>query len=114
MYNKVETYNSEPANPTKTAVLILLDIFGVNINSKLLADDFASNGFLTLIPDLFPGDQVDFGDLMSGKIELSQYIRFMVFVSFQSSRTFYKSYLAFTAICSDLSHGAICLCTQTG
>jgi dienelactone hydrolase len=47
-------------------------MFGVNINSKLLADDFASNGFLTLIPDLFPGDQVDFGDLMVGKIELSQ------------------------------------------
>jgi dienelactone hydrolase len=36
-------------------------------NSQLLADDFASNGYLTVIPDIFagdPGDPLIFGDYL--------------------------------------------------
>jgi dienelactone hydrolase len=32
------------------------DLFGIYNNSKLVADDFASNGYLTIIPDIFLGD----------------------------------------------------------
>ncbi|KAF8211097.1 dienelactone hydrolase family-domain-containing protein [Mycena galopus ATCC 62051] len=40
-------------------VLFLTDIFGLaRVNSKLLADDYARNGFKTITPDLFNGDLV--------------------------------------------------------
>jgi dienelactone hydrolase len=38
--------------------LILSDALGIYHDSKLIADDFASRGYLTLIPDLFEGDAV--------------------------------------------------------
>ncbi|KAH8768344.1 hypothetical protein F5883DRAFT_604103 [Diaporthe sp. PMI_573] len=41
-----------------TAILFLSDIMGVWQNSKLLADEFAAAGYLTLLVDLFNGDPV--------------------------------------------------------
>lgn len=38
------------------ALLIATDIFGIWQNSKLIADQLAANGYLTLIVDLFNGD----------------------------------------------------------
>ncbi|KAH7027940.1 putative cytoplasm protein [Microdochium trichocladiopsis] len=40
------------------AVLYLADIFGIWQNSKLVADQYAANGYLCVIPDLFNGDQL--------------------------------------------------------
>ncbi|GBE86617.1 Protein AIM2 [Sparassis crispa] len=41
-------------------ILFLTDAFGIPlINNRLLADDFARNGFKTIIPDLFNGDPID-------------------------------------------------------
>ncbi|KAJ7164510.1 dienelactone hydrolase [Mycena filopes] len=41
-------------------VLLLTDVFGIIfINNLLMADDFARNGFKTIMPDLFNGDPVD-------------------------------------------------------
>ncbi|KAK9476227.1 dienelactone hydrolase [Lipomyces japonicus] len=52
-------YVAEPAagkSATK-AILYLTDIFGLPItNHKLIADQFAGRGFLTLVPDLFNDD----------------------------------------------------------
>ncbi|CAK5268067.1 unnamed protein product, partial [Mycena citricolor] len=42
------------------AILFLTDVFGLPlVNNKLLADDFARNGFKTYVPDLFAGDSVN-------------------------------------------------------
>ncbi|KAI2633432.1 dienelactone hydrolase [Xylaria nigripes] len=49
-------------DPAKThkdaAILYLPDVIGIWQNSKLMADQFAANGYLTLIIDLFNGDPV--------------------------------------------------------
>ncbi|CAI6091355.1 unnamed protein product [Clonostachys chloroleuca] len=37
-------------------LLLIPDVFGISLNSKLLADMFADEGFTTLIPDFFNGD----------------------------------------------------------
>ncbi|KAF7317665.1 Dienelactone hydrolase endo-1,3,1,4-beta-D-glucanase [Mycena kentingensis (nom. inval.)] len=49
-------------------VLFLTDIFGLElVNSKLLADDFAANGFRTIIPDYLNGDPVPADAMGPGK-----------------------------------------------
>ncbi|KAF8987854.1 dienelactone hydrolase [Cyathus striatus] len=45
--------------PKDKVVLYISDLFGAQfINAQLLADDFAQNGFKTIIPDYFDGDPV--------------------------------------------------------
>ncbi|EZG86501.1 dienelactone hydrolase family protein [Gregarina niphandrodes] len=45
-------------------VLIASDVFGLGlVNTKLLADSYAGNGFLTWVPDLFEGDAVRVTDM---------------------------------------------------
>ena len=40
----------------KTAILYLPDVIGIWQNSKLMADQFAANGYYTVVVDLFNGD----------------------------------------------------------
>ncbi|KAJ6558375.1 Alpha/Beta hydrolase protein [Mycena capillaripes] len=57
----IECYIATPTIPyPKERVLIFLtDIFGLALpNNRLLADDFARNGFKTIVPDLFSGDPI--------------------------------------------------------
>ncbi|EIW79010.1 alpha beta-hydrolase [Coniophora puteana RWD-64-598 SS2] len=59
--NGVETYISTPSTkyPEHKALLFLTNVFGIPLKeNKLLADDFARNGFKTVVPDLFNGDPV--------------------------------------------------------
>ncbi|OJD16561.1 hypothetical protein AJ78_03298 [Emergomyces pasteurianus Ep9510] len=42
------------AKPEK-AIIILTDILGLADNTKFVADDYASRGYLTVVPDLFGG-----------------------------------------------------------
>jgi dienelactone hydrolase len=43
--------------PKDKAILYLPDVYGLQlINAKLMADDFAANGFKTIIPDYLNGD----------------------------------------------------------
>ncbi|KAI0339413.1 alpha/beta-hydrolase [Trametopsis cervina] len=62
----VDCYVSTPTGdyPKDKVILFLTDVFGIPlINNKLLADDFARNGFKTVIPDILNGDPiVNFGD----------------------------------------------------
>ncbi|KAK7943857.1 Hydrolase [Apiospora aurea] len=55
-----EAYLATPpagvAQAQDTAILYLPDVIGIWQNSKLMADQFAANGYLTLIIDLFNGD----------------------------------------------------------
>ncbi|KAH9893553.1 alpha/beta-hydrolase [Cubamyces lactineus] len=55
----IECYVATPAGDydKSKVVLFLTDVFGIPlVNNKLLADDFARNGFRTVMPDLFNGD----------------------------------------------------------
>lgn len=61
MAGKHDAYLAEPTPERRhkdTAILFLSDIMGVWQNSKLLADEFAAAGYLTLLVDLFNGDPV--------------------------------------------------------
>lgn len=49
----------EEVYPKDTVVLFLSDVFGIElVNNKLLADDFARNGWKVVIPDLYNGDPI--------------------------------------------------------
>ena len=51
----MSTYITGPKK-SKTAVLYLTDVFGIQLSqNKLLADSFGRAGFLTVMPDLFQG-----------------------------------------------------------
>ncbi|KAI0676103.1 alpha/beta-hydrolase [Trametes maxima] len=55
----IESYVAVPEGdyPKDKVVLFLSDIFGIPlVNNKLLVDDFARNGFRTIMPDLFNGE----------------------------------------------------------
>lgn len=40
-------------------VLLIPDVFGIWQNNQLIADQFAANGYTTIIPDIFNGDPLD-------------------------------------------------------
>ncbi|MCJ1339590.1 hypothetical protein MMC09_004880 [Bachmanniomyces sp. S44760] len=51
------TYVARPSKPSTTALLFCTDVIGhVFTNAQLIADQFAANGYLTVMPDLFHGD----------------------------------------------------------
>ena|SRR5882757_9292943 len=54
----VDAYVAYPnGDSTTNALLLLTDILGFEfINTRLVADQFASNGYLVVVPDLFHGD----------------------------------------------------------
>ncbi|TBU40752.1 dienelactone hydrolase endo-1,3,1,4-beta-D-glucanase [Dichomitus squalens] len=55
----VECYTATPTGdyPKDKVVLFFTDVFGIPlVNNKLLVDDFARNGYRTIMPDLFQGD----------------------------------------------------------
>lgn len=52
----------------------MTDIFGIFPNAQLLADEFANAGYLTVIPDLFQGDQIKVADMESGKANLPAWL----------------------------------------
>ena len=48
-----EAYLSEPANGSGPGLVLLQEIFGINPFLRNMADQFASEGYVTLVPDLF-------------------------------------------------------------
>jgi len=61
---KIGNFDAYVAEPTgevvhkNTAILYLPDVIGIWQNSQLMADQFAANGYYTIIPDLFNGDPI--------------------------------------------------------
>lgn len=56
----VDTYFAYPASKsTDKAIIILPDVIGNRFtNVQLIADQFAANGYFTVIPDIFRGDAI--------------------------------------------------------
>ncbi|KAI1006533.1 hypothetical protein K3495_g1692 [Podosphaera aphanis] len=57
--DSIDIYTAEPSTSVahqNTAILILPDVIGIWQNSKLIADQFAANGYYTLLVDLYNGD----------------------------------------------------------
>ena len=71
----VPTYFARPASPNGNAILIFSDVFGpVYQNIQLMADDFAAQGYLTVVPDLFNGDPLSPEPFYSGKVDLPEWL----------------------------------------
>lgn len=58
----------------KKAIILISDVFGIVSNSQLLADYFARNGYLTVIPDIFAGDPLLLGDYEAGKVNFPEWL----------------------------------------
>jgi hypothetical protein len=72
--NSIETYVAEPTGRTKdAAILFITDVIGIWQNSQLMADQFAANGYYTIIPDLFNGDPLPINS--SQKITLMEWLQ---------------------------------------
>ena len=56
----VETYIARPKEPhPSVAILLITDVIGHRFNNaQLIADQFAVNGYLTFMPDMFFGDPI--------------------------------------------------------
>lgn len=46
-------YIAKPANPNGAALIVIQEIFGVNEVMRTLADHYAGQGYLAIVPDLF-------------------------------------------------------------
>ncbi|KAL3429925.1 dienelactone hydrolase [Aspergillus tetrazonus] len=76
---QIESFRAYIARPKASqkpgrAVIVLSDIFGIFRNNQLLADEFALNGYLAILPDLFDGDQITVGDYDAKKIDMAAWI----------------------------------------
>jgi dienelactone hydrolase len=66
-------YPKDNGSPER-AIILISDVFGIISNSQLLADDFARDGYLTVIPDIFAGDPLLFGDYEAGKVNFPEWL----------------------------------------
>jgi len=63
----IDTYFASPKDgKPDQAIIIVSDIFGIYPNSQLIADNFAANGWLTVIPDMFQGNPITDDEYNSG------------------------------------------------
>jgi len=68
----IECYVATPTidYPKDKVILYLSDVFGIPlINNRLLADDFARNGFKVVMPDILVGDPIADEELNSGNFD---------------------------------------------
>ncbi|KAJ7665611.1 alpha/beta-hydrolase [Mycena rosella] len=73
----IECYVATPTvdYPKDKALLFLTDAFGPHfINNKILADDFARNGFKTVVPDYLHGDAITEDAMNSGTFDLPKWL----------------------------------------
>lgn len=73
---KVDTYFARPAdNSTEKAIIIFGDIFGIYQNAKLVADNFAARGILTVVPDLLDGDTLSIEDYDNKNVDIPAWVK---------------------------------------
>ncbi|KAH8171132.1 dienelactone hydrolase family protein [Sarocladium implicatum] len=56
--NNISAYLAKASSPSSAAIILAPDVFGIWQNTKLIADELASRGYTTLMPDMFNGDQL--------------------------------------------------------
>jgi carboxymethylenebutenolidase len=65
-HGPIRGWRSEPAGPSRGAVLVIQEIFGVNAHIRSVADRLADAGFVALAPALFDivehGVELDYSD----------------------------------------------------
>ncbi|KAH7231228.1 uncharacterized protein BKA55DRAFT_524936 [Fusarium redolens] len=63
-----------PDKAKKFAILFLPDIMGIWKNSRLLSDEFASNGYLTLLLDTFNGDPLPVRAVVNDEVDIFKWL----------------------------------------
>jgi carboxymethylenebutenolidase len=51
--HKFSAYRAEPAGKPKGAIIVVMEIFGVNSHIKKVTDDYAADGYLAIAPAMF-------------------------------------------------------------
>ncbi len=51
--HKLSAYRAEPAGKPKGALIVVMEIFGVNSHIKKVADEYAADGYLAIAPAMF-------------------------------------------------------------
>lgn len=59
---------------SSSTILLLTDIFGLSPNAQLLADSFATTGYLAVLPDLFAGDAMEIGAFEAGEVDIPAWL----------------------------------------
>jgi carboxymethylenebutenolidase len=57
--HKLSAYVAEPAGKPKGALIVVMEIFGVNSHIRKVADEFAADGYLAIAPAFFDRVQRD-------------------------------------------------------
>jgi dienelactone hydrolase len=72
---KIDAYLATPPAGKEhkdTAILYLPDVLGIWQNAQLMTDQFAANGYTTVLVDLFNGDQLEANQM--GKIDIMKWL----------------------------------------
>jgi carboxymethylenebutenolidase len=51
--HKLSAYRTEPAGKPKGALIVLMEIFGVNSHIRRITDEYAADGYLAIEPAMF-------------------------------------------------------------
>src|SRR5690606_27986088 len=51
--HKFSAYRAEPAGTPRGALIVIMEIFGVNSHIRAVTDDYAKEGYLSIAPALF-------------------------------------------------------------
>src|SRR5690606_42072883 len=51
--HKFSAYVAEPAGKPRGALIVIMEIFGVNSHIRSVADDYANEGYLAIAPAMF-------------------------------------------------------------
>src|ERR1700694_5832205 len=51
--HKFSAYRAEPKGKPKGALIVVMEIFGVNSHIKKVADEYAADGYLPIAPAMF-------------------------------------------------------------
>ena len=69
--HRLEAYRAEPAGNPKAGLVILQEVFGVTGHIRQVADEYATEGFLAIAPNLFdrvePGLALDYSAVDRGR-----------------------------------------------